>query len=752
MAARTDWVALGTTATLLVTDPRRLAAARRAVQRVLDDVDGACSRFRPDAELVAAQRPQRPRDRRQPPARRRDRRRAARGRDHRRCRRPDRRAGAAPRRARRGVRGAGIRRACAHRPCVVAGRRARRPAATDQGRARRAARPRRHGEGAGRRPGRRARRRGGGRHRGARQPRRGHRRRGPVSRRRLGRARRRRPPGRALRARADGRDRRRRPRHVEHHRAHLGRRGAPHHRSALGTPGGRRRGAPSASPPPVAWTRTSPAPGRSCTARRPRGGCGIVGFPPAWCDATVTSSPSRDGPPRPRRAQRDRDGRARPVGLVVRDAWRGRGDARAAQRVRRARHRGGLRRWQPPAAPRFAVASLHRTVSLLAVAMLVLHIATTVIDPFPKIALANAVVPFAAGYRPLWLGLGTIAGDVLLAVALTSLVRRRLGYRTWRAVHWAAYACWPVAVAPRSRHRARTPARAGWWSLTAACVRPSPPSPSRGWAPPWSRLRCARRRAAVLVLAVAAAPPGSRQGPLASGWARRAGTPPSRARRVRGAVAGRGGRDRDALHRRFRRRSPVPCTPVAAPMAAPSSTCRCGWSARRAARLRVRLGGRAPARRRAARRAQRGRTGTGADPGRYQGRLAHAERQVTCARSSARPTGTRCACRSTCASSGPASSGRCAAPPTAGATDERLPTAASAGAADGRPLALARAPAPSTGRCPRDARAALVDAVQAAAAARARRCVVPDRGQAARGRGAAAAPVGARQRRPRASR
>jgi sulfoxide reductase heme-binding subunit YedZ len=34
----------------------------------------------------------------------------------------------------------------------------------------------------------------------------------------------------------------------------------------------------------------------------------------------------------------------------------------------------------------------------------------------------------------------------MAAVIVTSLLRARLGRRTWRAVHWLAYASWPVAV------------------------------------------------------------------------------------------------------------------------------------------------------------------------------------------------------------------------------------------------------------------------------------------------------------------
>jgi DMSO/TMAO reductase YedYZ heme-binding membrane subunit len=69
-----------------------------------------------------------------------------------------------------------------------------------------------------------------------------------------------------------------------------------------------------------------------------------------------------------------------------------------------------------------------------------------VIDSFVPVRLVDAVVPFTSAYRPLWVGLGALAFDLLLAIAITSMVRRRLGYKTWKLVHWLAYAAWPVAV------------------------------------------------------------------------------------------------------------------------------------------------------------------------------------------------------------------------------------------------------------------------------------------------------------------
>lgn len=103
--------------------------------------------------------------------------------------------------------------------------------------------------------------------------------------------------------------------------------------------------------------------------------------------------------------------------------------------------RFATRRW-----PRFLVQGLHKNLSLLALAFLVLHVGTTVIDSYTPIGLTDAFVPFLSPYKRFWLGLGAVACDLMLALAVTSLSRLRLGHRTWRLVHWAGYLCWPVAV------------------------------------------------------------------------------------------------------------------------------------------------------------------------------------------------------------------------------------------------------------------------------------------------------------------
>jgi hypothetical protein len=187
----------------------------------------------------------------------------------------------------------------------------------------------------------------------------------------------------------------------------------------------------------------------------------------------------------------------------------------------------GALRFQPRArVPRFLVDGLHRNVSLLVVALLVVHVLTSVLDPFAPIKLLDAVIPLASSYRPLWLGFGALAFDLLLALTVTSLVRRRLGLRTWRAVHWAAYACWPVAVL----HGIGTgsDARVAWFELlTLACVLSVVVAIGMRLRKSWPR--SAQRRlggAAFAALSLAAFVVFALQGPLQPGWAARAGTPP----------------------------------------------------------------------------------------------------------------------------------------------------------------------------------------------------------------------------------
>jgi sulfoxide reductase heme-binding subunit YedZ len=96
--------------------------------------------------------------------------------------------------------------------------------------------------------------------------------------------------------------------------------------------------------------------------------------------------------------------------------------------------------------PRFATQALHRNVSLLGLGLLLVHIATTVLDSFVNVGWLSVVVPFTSSYKRFGVGLGALALDLLLLTVATSLVRLRLPLRLWRAVHLTAYAMWPVSL------------------------------------------------------------------------------------------------------------------------------------------------------------------------------------------------------------------------------------------------------------------------------------------------------------------
>jgi len=182
----------------------------------------------------------------------------------------------------------------------------------------------------------------------------------------------------------------------------------------------------------------------------------------------------------------------------------------------------GNREW-----PRFLTQALHRNLSLMVLVFLAIHIVTSVVDPFAGIAPLNAVAPFTGSYRPLWLGLGVVSVELLVALTITSLLRQRIGFRVWRATHWAAYLCWPLALL----HTLGTGSdvRSPWalllglgcvvavvgalvWRLSDAARRALPGMTRTG-----GLLVTAAATVAILGFAVA--------GPLQRGWAKAAGTP-----------------------------------------------------------------------------------------------------------------------------------------------------------------------------------------------------------------------------------
>jgi sulfoxide reductase heme-binding subunit YedZ len=180
--------------------------------------------------------------------------------------------------------------------------------------------------------------------------------------------------------------------------------------------------------------------------------------------------------------------------------------------------------WTAERWPRFVSQTLHRNLSLFCITLVALHVVTTVADGYVPIGLASAVIPFLTPYRPLWVGMGAVTFDLLLTVAITSGLRRRIGVRAWRGVHYLAYVCWPIAVLHGlgSGTDARLPLAifinvvciasvvgAVAWRLVA------------GRSIPGARRAAAAGAAAATLVGIAAF---ALIGPLQPGWSRRSGT------------------------------------------------------------------------------------------------------------------------------------------------------------------------------------------------------------------------------------
>jgi methionine sulfoxide reductase heme-binding subunit len=152
-------------------------------------------------------------------------------------------------------------------------------------------------------------------------------------------------------------------------------------------------------------------------------------------------------------------------------------------------HNTSLSRLAGQALPRFVLVALHRNLSLITVVFVALHVVTVLVTPYLPLHWYHVVVPGTASFNPWPVGLGAVALDLLLAVVISSSLRRFLSKRVWLVVHWTSYVCFPVAVAHAV---ANASFRGGtWWTLvvpvlaTAVVV--------------WALLyrRSARRRAAL---------------------------------------------------------------------------------------------------------------------------------------------------------------------------------------------------------------------------------------------------------------
>ena len=93
-----------------------------------------------------------------------------------------------------------------------------------------------------------------------------------------------------------------------------------------------------------------------------------------------------------------------------------------------------------------AVVDTHRFLALLAIGAVALHGGALVLDTTVHMPPLGLLVPGLSPYRPLATGIGVLAAELMVVVYASFSLRRRIGARNWRRLHWATYAIFGAAT------------------------------------------------------------------------------------------------------------------------------------------------------------------------------------------------------------------------------------------------------------------------------------------------------------------
>jgi len=95
---------------------------------------------------------------------------------------------------------------------------------------------------------------------------------------------------------------------------------------------------------------------------------------------------------------------------------------------------------------RFEINEVHRSLTMVAVVFLVIHIVTTVLDSFVSTGLISAVVPMTSAYKRIPVALGAVGFDLILAVWISSLLKLRIKNQSWRFIHWFSWLAYAISL------------------------------------------------------------------------------------------------------------------------------------------------------------------------------------------------------------------------------------------------------------------------------------------------------------------
>lgn len=93
-----------------------------------------------------------------------------------------------------------------------------------------------------------------------------------------------------------------------------------------------------------------------------------------------------------------------------------------------------------------AAYTIHEFASLLGLGFALFHVLILLGDRFINYDLAQLLIPFAGSYMPFWVGIGQLGFYSLIIVTFTFYVRRAIGQKTWRVIHYVSFLSYFMAL------------------------------------------------------------------------------------------------------------------------------------------------------------------------------------------------------------------------------------------------------------------------------------------------------------------
>lgn len=91
--------------------------------------------------------------------------------------------------------------------------------------------------------------------------------------------------------------------------------------------------------------------------------------------------------------------------------------------------------------------AMHDYLTWLSLIFTAVHVFVLLLDQHVGYSLAQLLIPGTSAYQPLWIGVGQVGTYVFLAVTLSLYVKKLIGQRTWRIIHYLSYLSFLMVLA-----------------------------------------------------------------------------------------------------------------------------------------------------------------------------------------------------------------------------------------------------------------------------------------------------------------